>query len=286
MRLPRWPLALYPAFALGCAGTVSGAGSAGDAEATTTSAIIVVERTVDATSSPRAEASARFVRFASSSTADEALRAIGATMGLPARDTCASEAVPRGASAAEEATPVVELVDVGSVSVEADGVETRLVPRQLPDVTDVVTGVVYARAGDPTLLPAATRYRLRIGGRAGAPAYDVTANAPGDPNDVRLQGEQSGGVGVSNGAALDVSWTPDGTGDILYVDVQPAAIRCTLGDGAIEGGLAHASLPASLFDKSGTVVVHRLHRESVRAPGLASGEIRFDFARSLAYVRR
>ncbi len=284
MRLSWWPLALYPAFALGCAGAVSGAG-AGDAEATTTSAIIVIERTVDPTAGTRAEASARFVRFAATSTADEALRAIGASMGLPARDTCASGSLTRGDGAADESAPVVELVDVGSVAVEADGVETRLVPRQLPDVTDVVTGVVYARANDPTTLPAATRYRLLIGGHGDAPAYDVTATAPGDPSDVRLAGERAGVV-VTTGTALDVSWTPDGTGDVLYVDVQPAAIRCTLGDGAIAGGLAHASLPASLFDENGTIVIHRVHREAVHAAGLASGEIRFDFARSLAYARR
>jgi hypothetical protein len=284
MRLHRWCLTLFPVLALGCAGTVSGSAGPGDAEARTTSAIVVVERTVDATATARAEANARFVRFAASSTADDALRAIGAAVDLPPRETCAPEVAPRGESASDEAAPVVELVDVGTVSFEADGVQTRLVPRQLPDVTDVVSGVVYARAGDPAILPAATRYRLRVGGRADLPGFDVIAAAPADPSDVRFRGEVAGTVTVSGGA-LDLSWTPDGAGDTLYVDVQPAAVRCTLGDGAIEGGLAHASLPSTLFDDRGSLVVHRLHREGLHAAGLASGELRFDFARSVAYVR-
>jgi hypothetical protein len=276
---------VFPALSLGCAGAVSGSTGPGDAEAMTTSAIVVVERTVDATATARAGANARFVRFAASSTADDALRAIGATVDLPARDTCAPDVAPRGDSTGDEAAPIVELIDVGGVSVEAAGLETRLVPRQLPDVTDVVSGVVYARAGDLAILPPSAQYRLRVAGRADLPGFDVTASAPADPSDVQFRGEL-GGVLTVGGAALDLSWAPDGSGDLLYVDVQPAAVRCTLGDGAIEGGLAHASLPASLLDDRGNLVIHRLHREALRAAGLARGEIRFDFARSVAYVHR
>lgn len=285
MRLHRWCLTLIPALSIGCAGTVTGSAGPGDAEAMTTSAIVVVERAVDSTATARAEASARFVRFASSSTAEEALRAIGATLDLPPRDTCAPEVAPHGDATADEAAPVVELVDVGPISIAVDGVETRLVPRQLPDVTDVVSGVVYARAGDPSMLPPSARYRVHVGGRSDLPTFDVVANAPGDANDVRFRGELGGALTVAANA-LDVSWTPDGTGDTIYVDVQPAAVRCALGDVQIEGGLAHASLPVSLLDDSGSLVVHRLHREAMRAAGLASGELRFDFSRSVAYVRR
>ena len=49
---------------------------------------------------------------------------------------------------------------------------------------------------------------------------------------------------------------------------------------------AHATVPASLVDEAGTLVVHRMHREALVARGLEGGEVRFDFSRSVAYVRR
>jgi hypothetical protein len=45
-------------------------------------------------------------------------------------------------------------------------------------------------------------------------------------------------------------------------------------------------VPASLVDEAGTLVVHRMHREPLIARGLQGGEVRFDFSRSVAYVRR
>jgi hypothetical protein len=44
---------------------------------------------------------------------------------------------------------------------------------------------------------------------------------------------------------------------------------------------------STLFlDDAGTLVVHRLRREPLSARGIDSGEVRFDFARTIAYVRR
>ena len=67
-----------------------------------------------------------------------------------ARGACATYASLAGGTTPAEAAPAVELVNVGAVSLRADGGEMRLLPRQLPDVTDVVTGVVYDRALDST----------------------------------------------------------------------------------------------------------------------------------------
>ncbi|HEY8039597.1 MAG TPA: hypothetical protein VIF15_07375 [Polyangiaceae bacterium] len=270
-------LALLPA-AVGCAGTLSGP-EAGDAEATTTSAVVVVERTADATEGARAEASARFIRVAAPSSPADALRAIGASFDLPARGTCATMAALTGAAPSAQA-PVVELVDVGAVSLEADGVETRLAPRQLPDVTDVVSGVVYARATDPALLPAATRYTVHVAGGHGLDGFDVSASAAGDPGEVRLGGEDAHGTLVATGSSFDLTWAADGSDDLVYVDVRPSGVRCVL-DGA-----GHGALSTLLLDDAGTLVVHRLHREPLRARGVDSGEIRFDFARAVAYTRR
>lgn len=272
-------LVLAPAV-LGCAGTVS-TSEGGDAEAsTTTSAIVVVERATGATEASRAEASARFIRVTAPSSTDDALRAIGAALDLPPRGECASVASLADDMTAQGPAPVVELVDVGGVSVEADGVETRLVPRQLPDVTDVVSGVVYARAADPSLLPAATRYLVHVAGGHGLTGFDVTATAPGDPSEVHIVGEDPRGALVVGGGSVDVTWTPDASDDVVYVDVRPNGVRCLVDDAG------HVAIPALFLDDAGTLLVHRLHREALSAAGIDSGEIRFDFARSVAYVRR
>jgi hypothetical protein len=280
-------LVVLSLLAAGCEGAISNAGT-GDAEATTTSAVVVVERAVDPPSVARVQASARFVRVPASSAPDDALRAIGASVDLPARGSCAPLGSSTADVAADGTAPVVELVDVGAVSMEAEGVETLLTARQLPDVTDVVSGIVYARTGDPAVFPAATHYVLHVAGHADLPAFDIAGSAPSDPNDVRFAGEPAAGgpLTVGTGATVDVSWTPDGTADAIYVDVQPASVRCTLGDGEGDAEAAHAGLPASLLGAEGTLAIHRLHREEVRAAGSLGGEMRFDFARTLRYARR
>jgi hypothetical protein len=179
-------------------------------------------------------------------------------------------------------------VDVGAVSLEVSGRETRLVPRQLPDVTDVVTGVVYARAADATLFPSASRYLVHVAGGPDVDPFEVWATAPADPADVHIAGEDpANGLVVATGGPVDITWTPDMTSDSLYVDVQPAAIRCALDNGQHSADApGKAALPASLVDEAGTLVVHRVHRESLVARGLEGGEVRFDFSRSVAYQRR
>jgi hypothetical protein len=74
---------------------------------------------------------------------------------------------------------------------------------------------------------------------------------------------------------------------VIYADVQPAGVRCVLAGGRTAGGdgLAHSSVSTSLLDDTGTLVVHRLRREPMVAPGVDDGEVRFDFARSIPYVR-
>jgi len=279
-------LPIAPA-ALGCAGNVSGSGGSGDAEATATHAVVIVERTVDAVEAARAEASARFVRVPASASIDEAFRAIGAALDLPDPGKCVSQTYAAGA-ATSEAAPVVELSDVGSVALEVvGGSETRLIPRQLPDVTDVVSGVVYARATEAALLPAGALYAVHVGGAPGVGAFDFAAVAPGDPSDVQVAGEYTTGTLVARGASIEIAWTPDRPDDVLYADVQPAGVRCVLAAARGPGGdgLAHSSVSTSLLDDAGTLVLHRLRREPMVAPGVDDGEVRFDFARSISYVR-
>ena len=49
---------------------------------------------------------------------------------------------------------------------ETSGVATVLPPRRLPDVADLVSGVVYARAAEAEAMPARGRYELKIAGAA------------------------------------------------------------------------------------------------------------------------
>jgi hypothetical protein len=276
----RHPLALLSPLPLltGCAGNVSG--SAGDAEAiTTTSAVVIVERTFDATEGSRAEGSARFIRVTAPASVDDALRTIGAALELPVAGTCADVASLAGAKGRSSPVPVVELVDVGAVWLEVDGVATHLLPRQLPDITDVVSGVVYARATEPALLAPQTGYVIHVAGGRDLPAFETHARAPEDPNSVSIAGEDSRGTVTLQGSTVNFSWKADASNDLLYVDARPDGIRCVFDN------VGHAALSTSLLGYAGTVIVHRLHRETLRAPGIDSGEVRFDFARSVGYVR-
>jgi hypothetical protein len=252
----------------------------------------------DTAGKSRAEASARFVRVAAPITAQEALRAVGATVDLPPPGRCvdlsaAGESLPVADTAP---TPglVVELMDMGPVSLEAAGSETRLVPRLLPDVTDVVSGVVYAHTTETNLLPAASTYVVHVGGRSDVWGFDAQADAPADPVDVTVSGEDAPGALVVRGPMVQLTWPAAGARDTVFVDVQPGSLRCTL-DGGV-GRLAAAAprenappalahLPASLLGDGGTLAIHRLRTETSSAPGLDGVEVRFDFARSIAYVR-
>jgi hypothetical protein len=262
----------------GCAGNVSG--SPGDAEAiTTTSAVVIVERAFDATEGSRAEGSARFVRVTAPASVDDALRAIGAALELPSAGTCADLAALSGTKGRNSPVPVVELVDVGAVWLEVDGIQTHLLPRQLPDVTDVVSGVVYARAAEPALLAPDTGYVIHVAGGRDLAPFQVRARAPEDPAGVRIAGEDSQGIISVGASTLEFSWKVDASNDLLYVDVRPDGMRCVFDN------VGHAALPTAPLGNAGTIVVHRLHREPLRAPGVDSGEVRFDFARAVSYVR-
>ncbi len=276
-------IAAAPA-ALGCTGAVAGADGVDAEPASHTNAVVAVERTSDPVEGVQAQASARFLRVSATTSTDEALSAVGASLDLPAIGTCAAVAtLGETAGTAAGPAPIVELVDVGSVSLEAAGGETLLWPRQLPDVTDVVSGVVYARAAaDPSALPPSSRYVVRVGG-AGLAPLELAAWAPGPADDIRLGGEDAGQV-VASGASIDLAWTPSLAGDdLVYVDVSPHDVRCVFGDSG------RASLSTVFLDEQGALVLHRLHREWTSGwatRGIETAEVRFDFARRVGYTRR
>jgi hypothetical protein len=264
--------------AFGCSANVSATPDVADADANArTAAVIVVERTVG--EGARGEATARFMRMRDPNTA-EALRVVGATVDFPALGTCLSLAslgtMATQNAASAPATPSVQLVHVGSVSLEANGLATSLSARQIPDVVDLVSGVVYARATEPDLLPARARYVLHVSGAADAEPFSVAAHAPADLAEVRVATAPS---------SIDLAWEAGSLDDMVYVDIVSAAdskmptVRCAYGDSG------HATLAGALVPDEATLSIHRLHSEHFRARGIDSGEMRFDFAKVVAFSR-
>ena len=97
---------------------------------------------------------------------------------------------------------------------------------------------------------------------------------------MRIVGEDTAGVLVASGASVELSWTGERLDDVVYVDIRPNGVRCVL------DGSGHGTVSTLFLDDDGTLVVHRVRREPLVARGIDSGEVRFDFARTVAYVRR
>jgi len=199
------------------------------------------------------------------------------------------------------ASRAITLLDVGAVTLLAgDGASgesvASLEPRQLPDVADLISGVVYSTPGRDGAFPAKSQYVLRVDGtpESEVPPFAVSVTSPGEPADVRVGGDdgRSGPVAIAAGTPIDLSWDAGQaaqTGeadDLIYVDLAATSAapstRCLFVDSG------QAKLDSSDFGalEEGTIAVHRLHRESFHARGVEPGEVRFDFARVVSFVRR
>lgn len=293
----------------GCAaGAPDGAGRDA-AEGATSAAVVVIERTVSADETVRGSIVARFLRMRNGAVDDDALRMVGATLDLPAEGTCAPQlgGSDPGATIAssEPAIPrAVELLDVGAVAIESGEARTELEARSLPDIVDLVSGVVYATRStepfDARTLPGHGSYQLSMGGSAelDLPPFSMSATASGEPDGLHVDGKDvraNDGIVFTIGANVDVRWdvaddrAPD---DLVYIDIAPsgatsptgATIRCQFAD------RGSATLPATAFDSgtvsAGTLIVHRVHREMFHVGGIDSGVLRFDFARAIPFTRR
>ncbi len=269
-----------------------------DAEASTVAAIVTVDRTAGSStenSGGRSDIIARFVRSHAGTVDDDALRMVGAAIDLPPAGAC-TRLPSANTSAPTKPGRSVELVNVGAVSVELSGVSSLspLLPRHMPDVADVVSGVVYTARGDGDAFPARGRYVVHV---AGAPEQDIApfsveATARGDLGDVRVADQamlrRSEPLAIAAGDTTEITWTPSNEGsddDLVYIEVAArptgtATIRCSFAD------VGRATLPASTFaGDEGTLSVHRVHRETFHAKGVDSGVLRFDFARSASFRR-
>jgi hypothetical protein len=280
------------AFASGCTTSVGSAdvtgastsATAGQEPASATATAVVVVEGSTSNDGARTEAVARFIKARSGAVDDEALRMVGATVDFPAVGGCAPVVTARAAG-----SRTLALLDVGGVTLFAGDAVAALQPRQLPDVADLVSGVVYSARSEA--LPSKSDYLLRIDGtpESDVTAFVVAAASPGEPTDVRLGGDdgRTGAVSLALAAAVDLTWEAGSGEDAIYVDVTGSTAaplsRCLFAD------TGRAKLPSSAFGSNatdGTVAVHRLHRESFRAHGVDPGEVRFDFARVVSFTRR
>ncbi len=117
----------------------------------------------------------------------------------------------------------------------------------------------------------------------------MSATSPGEPEDVRFDGDdgRSGAVSIAFRTPVELTWSAGANDDdAVYVDLAGTsaapATRCLFTDGG------HATLAASAFGTldEGTIAVHRVHREAFHARGVNPGEVRFDFARVVSFIRR
>jgi len=312
---------LAGAVTMGCSANLAASSEQTDAEASAVTAIVTVERTAGSGGSEgvRSDIIARFVRSRAGD--EDALRIVGAAIDLPAAGACTR--LPAANSATKMAHSV-ELVNVGALSVElppqssgspsassgsapstsaesrvaGPDYQAKLLPRHLPDVVDLVSGVVYTARAEGDAFPARGRYVFHA---AGAPEqeiapFTVEATAKGEPGELRIADQaiarrtDPGPIVLSPADSVEITWaqSPDASteDDLIYIDVsaRPAGtstVRCSFVDNG------RATLAATAFPSDeGTIAVHRVHRESFRAKGIDSGVLRFDFARTSSFRRQ
>jgi hypothetical protein len=290
---------------MGCSANVASSAEVADAEASPVTAVVVVERStrfdeaLSGTQTSRGEAVARFVRMRSGVVDEDALRMVGAAVEIPAAGTCTR--LSSGGAASAPVARAVELLDIGAVSLEAEGAKTSFNARRLPDVVDLVSGVVYTGRGEEPF-PSRGRFVFRAGAQSPADRAAELEIAPfaiesviaGEPADLRLNQDlagQSASV-FAAGTPVELAWTSGGdASDAVYVDIASSAPRTVVTRCAFTDA-GHGVLPAStIASDEGTLSVHRVHREKFssadgRARGIESGEIRFDFARVVSFHRR
>ena len=213
-----------------------------DDEAQTQSAALVhVER-----QDTSAHVVARYVRAVRVDA--DALRATGGSFDLPPSGQCA----PLDGHAVGALAPV-ELIAAGPTSVTQAGANVDLVARNVPDVSDLVSGVVYTKT--TALAPGLAAVTL-----AGV-AEPIAIEVPPALVDVSLElGRPDLGRLEPGSARLGwAAWSPAhsaATESVVTVDVHggPSAVRCTLED------VGAGEIDRAWFGPSGTVVVRRVVR--------------------------
>ncbi len=306
---------LLASSALGCSFS-AGEGPADAEVGNAQAALVTIERS--AGEAARADVVVRVVRAHGGPLDEAAIRLAGLGDELPALGTCAvfggslGRAGGSGAGGSAFGMRSLELVDLGGVAVEVgDALRAPLVARHVPDPAGVLSGLVYnariAAESAAQLTPRAV-VTVRAAGATGdvdAVAFAATITIPRDVTDVRLAGqdprELATPIATGAGPSVELTWAapePEdlapGTLDTLGVDVRPLdttrpGLRCAFPD---TGRATIPAFPTASAIDEGTLTLHRIRRERFRVEAgrghgrESDGEIRFDAARSVPYVRK
>ncbi len=260
--------------ALGCATEVESFTT--DARSGTTQALVAVERstTVASPATARSGALAQLVHASGEVEGRAVLGLVSGLGALPAADECA---VTRPAASTVGGLAPAELLELGTVTLEAGGLASTLAPHAFPTVTDVISGVVYTTR-DRSPLPEGLEYTLTTSGTPLVPALEVTSVAPVAPTDATLDGIALADVEtLAPNHPFELAWTPGHPDDLVVLrlvaaDAEPVACAfpADRGVGTVSG--------ASFAGRGvGRLSVHRVRRTEFVAPGIDRAELRFDF---------
>jgi hypothetical protein len=260
-----------------------------------TQAIVLVERTAADGQFVQTNVSAKFMRLGANADLDMAERVVGGSwLDLPPDGECRplSTFVGTDETPALSGLGAVELLDVGDLSITAESTSMPLATRAFPDVGGLISGVFYTSRDARNDLPAPGRYLLESSGSTTLDKFSIGADAPANPEGVRLGTvDLNDGVVLEEGAATNLTWrisenAPENRkheDDRVYVDFTAPSgtgIRCTFKD------LGEAVLPASVTTNKAwgvlpavvNVAVHRTRKGQFAASGIDDAELRFDFS--------
>ncbi|HVU03336.1 MAG TPA: hypothetical protein VHE30_16365 [Polyangiaceae bacterium] len=255
--------------------------SSSDGDPAKTHVVVSVDRTDSSSDAPgSASAMARFVSVPAFSDASRVLTAAGATLDLPAADTCQTSGGQEDLEPPLPSQGPVELLEAGDVAITAGDSTTPLVPHAFPTVGGFASGVLYATK-DRTegALPSAVPYAIQTTGSDTVPALHLVAEAPRTPTNVSMSGTTLRETTEAHTARpMDFTWLPGDAGDLVYVELLAydgsASVLCTFRDEAGTG-----TIPANAFQGtgSGRIAVHRQRSRHVETVTGQAAEIHFDF---------
>jgi hypothetical protein len=203
---------------------------------------------------------------------------MGLALELPEMSHCVTRVQGREPDQAVSSNERLELLDVGDVSVVADGRSTTLAPRAFPTVTDLISGVVYTTrdlSAEP--LPAGVQYGVRTAGGA-ISAVELEGDAPGELAGVTVGGVPLGEVtSISPTSPIDLTWTVGTAGDVVYIELSSDGADPAVC--AFQDDIGAGSIPAGAFAGTGPgrISLHRLRAREFSSDDIESGELRFDF---------
>lgn len=226
----------------------------------------------------RGEALAGFMQVPADVDVGSARQLIGLELALPDMSQCVTRTRAGDADQPVATSERLELLDVGDVSLVADGKSTTLAPMAFPTVTDLISGVLYTTrdlSAEP--LPAGVQYSVRTAGGA-VSAVDLNGSAPSELAGVTVGGVPLADVTrISPSAPIDLTWAVGDAGDVVYVELSadgsdPAVC-------AFQDDFGVGSVPAGAFAGSGPgrFSLHRVRAREFASDDIESAELRFDF---------